>query len=97
MRRRLGKSVLAADIRTAVSAGVLSVTLLTLVLVGGAILLFSRARRAGRGDAEGHVSRADTQRYLAENWTMVEQTARESGMTDDEIARVRSNVLGIRE
>lgn len=80
------------------SAGVFSVTLLTLVLIGGAILLFSRARRAGRGEGEGGlVSRADTHRYLAENWAMVEQTARDSGMSDDEIARVRANILGARD
>jgi hypothetical protein len=77
-----------------VSGGFFFVTLLTLVLVGGAILLFGRARRATRGDVDGLVSRADTQRYLAENWSMVEETARETGMTDEEIARVRSNVLG---
>jgi hypothetical protein len=83
-----------ADTGSTVSAGVLSVTLLTLVLIGGAIVLFSRARRAAAGDAEGLVSRADTQRYLAENWSLVEQTARDTGMSEEEIARVRSNVLG---
>jgi hypothetical protein len=77
-----------------VSAGVFFVTLLTLALIGGAIVLFGRARRAARGDVEGLASRAGTQRYLAENWSMVEQTARESGMTDEEIARVRANILG---
>ena len=76
------------------SAGVVSVTLLMLALVGAAIVLFSRARRLGRGDLDGSSSSADTKRYLAENWTMVEQTARASGMTEDEIARVRANVLG---
>ena len=79
------------------SAGVFLVTLLTVTLIGGAIVLFGRARRAARGDVDGLVSRADTQRYLAENWSLVEQTARDSGMTDDEIARVRSNILGTRE
>jgi hypothetical protein len=77
-----------------VSVGVFVVTLLTLALVGGAIILFRRAKRVARGDAEGLVSRADTQRYLVENWSMVEQTARDSGMTDAEIARVRANILG---
>jgi hypothetical protein len=78
-----------------VSAGVLLVTLTAFALVGGAIVLFSRARRTARGGAEGVVSRADTHRYLAENWTMVEQTARETGMSDEEIARVRAKVLGM--
>ena len=76
------------------SAAVLSVTLLTLVLAGFAVVLFSRARRLARGDGETPVSGADTKRYLAENWTMVEQTARASGMSEDDIARVRANVLG---
>lgn len=79
------------------SAGVFLVTLLTLALILGAVILFGRARRAARGDVDGVVSRADTQRYLAENWSLVEQTARDSGMTDEEIARVRSNILGIVE
>ena len=79
------------------SSGVFFVTLLTVALVGGAIVLFSRARRAARGDAEGLVSRADTERYLAQNWSMVEQTARDSGMSEEEIARVRSNILGTSE
>jgi hypothetical protein len=77
-----------------VSAGLLSVTLLMLVLAGFAIVLFSRGRRLARGDGEMSVSGAETKRYLAENWTMVEQTARASGMSEDEIARVRANVLG---
>ena len=76
------------------SAGVLSVTVLMLVLFGAAVLVFSRARRLGRGDGDASVSSAETKRYLAENWTMVEQTARASGMSEDEIARVRANVLG---
>lgn len=79
------------------SSGVFYVTLLTLALVGGAIVLFGRARRSARGHADGLVSRADTQRYLAEHWSMVEQTARDSGMSEEEIARVRSNILGARE
>lgn len=76
------------------SAGVLSVTLLMLVLAGAAVVLFSRARRFARGEADESVSRTDAKRYLAENWTMVEQSARASGMSDDEISRVRANVLG---
>jgi hypothetical protein len=80
-----------------VSAGILLVTLLSFLLIAAALVLFSRARRLGRGDADASVSRADTQRYLVENWTLVEQTARDSGMTEEEIARVRANVLGVRE
>ena len=71
------------------------ISLATLALIGATVFHFSRARRASRADArEGLVTRADSQRYLAENWALVEASARESGMSDDEIARVRSNVLG---
>jgi hypothetical protein len=31
---------------------------------------------------------------LAENWALVEKTARDTGMSEEEIARVRANVLG---
>jgi hypothetical protein len=78
------------------NAGLLLITVTTLALVAASIVLFGRARRAARATgAEGLASRADTQRYLAENWAMVDQAARESGMNEDEIARVRANVLGI--
>jgi hypothetical protein len=71
------------------------ISLITLALIGATLFLFSRARRASRADAgAGLVTRDDTQRYLAENWALVEASARESGMSDDEIARVRSNILG---
>jgi hypothetical protein len=77
-------------------SGLLLIMVTTLVLVGGGFVLFGRARAAVRGSgADGLASRADAQRYLAENWALVEKTARESGMTEDEIARVRSNVLGV--
>ena len=75
-------------------SGLLLVTLTSVVLIGATIVLFRRARAASRGGGDGLASRAQTQRYLAQNWTMVEQTARESGMTEEEIARVRANVLG---
>jgi hypothetical protein len=71
-----------------------------IVLATGAIcvagiLFVSWARKAGRGSGdEGHASRAGTQRLLAENWALVEKTARDTGMSEEEIARVRANVLG---
>jgi hypothetical protein len=66
----------------------------TVLLVAATIVFVGRARRASRAlGAEELVSRADTQRYLAENWALVEKSARESGMSDEEIARVRANVL----
>lgn len=73
----------------------LLISAITAVLIGVTIVVFSRMRKAARATgAEGLVSRAETQRYLAENWSLVEETARETGMSDEEIARVRANVLG---
>jgi hypothetical protein len=77
------------------AVAVLLVVTMSLALVVGAVMLFSRSRRASAPELDATASRADTQRYLAAHWTMVEQTARQSGMTDEEIARVRENVLGI--
>jgi hypothetical protein len=34
---------------------------------------------------------------LAENWARVEQTARSSGMSEEEIRRVRANILGLHD
>jgi hypothetical protein len=72
------------------------ITTVTIALIVGTIVLFMRARRTLDGGRDGVVTRADTQRYLAENWALVEASARESGMSDDEIARVRSNILDTR-
>jgi hypothetical protein len=72
------------------------IILVTFVIGGVGIVVVGRARRAARGSGhEDLASRAGTQRLLAENWALVEKTARESGMTDDEIARVRENILGV--
>jgi hypothetical protein len=71
------------------------ISVFTLALIVGTVVLFTRAKRASRGDdGEKLVTRADTQRYLAENWALVEASARESGMSDEEIARVRANIIG---
>ena len=76
----------------------LLITLVTAVLVVATILFVGRAKKAARATgADGLVSRADTQRFLAENWTLVEETARETGMSEEEIARVRANVLDVRK
>jgi len=80
-----------------------SAGLLLLVLVTGAIcvagmVVVARAKRAARAPGgEGFASRADTQRVLAENWALVEKTARETGMSEGEIARVRAKVLGLND
>ena len=80
------------------TGGMLLIILTTLLLVGATVVFVARARRAVRASgADDLVSRADTQRYLAENWALVEKSARESGMSEDEIARVRANVLGKRD
>jgi hypothetical protein len=72
---------------------------LVTVLIGIAgIVVVGRARRAARGvSGEGLASRDGTHRLLTEKWTLVEKTARETGMTEDEIARVRANLLGLGE
>jgi hypothetical protein len=94
MRGALAKRAAAADTGTAVAIVLISVT--TAVLIGVTVFAFARMRKAARATgAEGLVSRAETQRYLAENWPLVEKTARETGMSDDEIARVRAKVLGV--
>ena len=60
------------------------------------IVVVGRARRAARGEGgEGLASREGTHRLLTENWALVEKTARETGMSEDEIARVRANLLGL--
>ena len=93
MREGLANPARPADTETAVAMILISVT--TAVLIGATVVVFSRMRKAARASGlEGLASRADTQRYLAANWSLVEQTARETGMSDDEIARIRANVLG---
>jgi hypothetical protein len=83
-----------------VSAGLLLVFLATSAICVVGIVVIGRARRAARdsGDGgEGLAARAETQRLLAANWARVEQTARSSGMSEEEIERVRANVLGLHE
>jgi hypothetical protein len=71
------------------------ISTVTAALIGVTVYVFSRMRKEARATgADGLVSRVDTQRYLAENWSLVEETARETGMSDDEIARVRAKILG---
>jgi hypothetical protein len=80
------------------SGGLLLIVLATGVVCVAGIFFVSWARKATRASGEKDLaSRAGTQRLLAENWTLVEKTARETGMTDEEIARVRANVLGLGE
>jgi hypothetical protein len=83
-----------------VSAALLVVVLATCAICVSGIVFIGRARRSARASVsgcEGLVSRADTQRLLAENWSRVEQTARSSGMSEEEIERVRANILGLHD
>jgi hypothetical protein len=93
----LSEVVAAADRDPAVSisAGMLLIVLVTVVVLVAGIVVVGRARRASRASDEGLASRGGTQRMLAENWALVEKTARETGMSEEEIARVRANVLGL--
>ena len=78
------------------SAGLLLIVLATAAICVVGMLFVGRARKAARGSGEDELaSRAGTQRLLAENWAMVEKTARDTGMSEEEIARVRANVLGL--
>jgi hypothetical protein len=79
------------------SGGLLLIILATGVVCVAGIFFVGWARKATRRPSgeEDLASRAGTQRLLAENWTLVEKTARETGMTEEEIARVRANVLGL--
>jgi hypothetical protein len=79
------------------SVGLLVIMLVTGVVSVVGILLVGRARKQTRASESGGglASRAGTQRFLAENWAMVEKTARDTGMSEDEIAHVRAKVLGL--
>ena len=77
------------------SAALLLLTLVTVLIGIAGIVLVGRARAASREGGEGLASRDGTHRLLTENWALVEKTARETGMTEDEIARVRANLLGV--
>jgi hypothetical protein len=78
------------------SAALLLLVLVTVVISVAGILVVGRARRAARGEAgEGLASRDGTHRLLTENWALVEKTARETGMSEEEIAHVRANLLGV--
>jgi hypothetical protein len=82
--------------RVGTAASLLLIFLATCAIGGVGIVVVGRARRAARGaDGEELASRAGTQRLLAENWAHVEQTARASGMSEEEITHVRANVLGL--
>jgi hypothetical protein len=78
------------------SSGLLLFVLATALICVVGIVVLGRARRASRDSGgEAVASRGDTQRMLVENWALVERTARETGMSEEEIARVRTNVLGL--
>jgi len=78
------------------SAALLLLVVVTVLIGIAGIVVVGRARRAARGlGEEGLASRDGTHRLLTQNWALVEKTARGTGMTEDEIARVRANLLGM--
>jgi hypothetical protein len=78
------------------AAGLLLILLATCAIGVVGIIVVGRARRAARSSgSEELASRAGTKRLLAENWAHVEETARASGMSEEEITRVRANLLGL--
>ena len=78
------------------SAALLLLVVVTIVIGIAGIVVVGRARGAARGEGgEGLASREGTHRLLTENWALVEKTAGETGMSEDEIARVRANLLGL--
>ena len=78
------------------STALMLLVIVTFVICVTGILVVGRTRRAARSSGgEGLASRDGTHRLLTENWALVEKTARETGMSEDEIARVRANLLGL--
>ena len=78
------------------SAALVLLVVVTVLIGIAGIVVVGRARRAARGlGEEGLASRDGTHRLLTQNWALVEKTARGTGMTEDEIARVRANLLGM--
>jgi len=78
------------------SAALLLLVVVTVLIGIAGIVVVGRARRAARGlGGQDLASRDGTHRLLTQNWALVEKTARETGMTEDEIARVRANLLGM--
>jgi uncharacterized protein HemX len=78
------------------SAALSLLVLVTVAICLAGSVVIGRARRGARGTGgDDLASREGTHRLLTENWVLVEQTARETGMSEDEIARVRANLLGL--
>jgi hypothetical protein len=73
-------------------------TELTLLVVAVAVVaavgLTMLRHRLRSGGPSGVDVAASQRRYLAENWSEVEAAALRSGMTADELATVRRNLLG---
>jgi hypothetical protein len=76
---------------------VLTMVLLLAVLVF--IVLFLRARRAldnelaEAGNASAGADREAQSRFLIDNWSHVEETARSQGMTDEQLAEVKRRLF----
>ena len=68
--------------------------LVVVVAVVAAVALSALRRRFRSHGPSGADVAASQRRYLAENWSTVEAAALRSGMTEDELATVRRNLLG---
>jgi hypothetical protein len=65
-----------------------------LVVVVRARKGLERIERTTRNVASGGADRETERRYLAANWSLVERAARQSGMTEDELADVKRKLFG---
>jgi len=63
-------------------------------VIVGAFVVSALRRRLREGEPGGGDVAASQRHYLAANWAEVEAAARRGGMTPDEIAAVRRNLLG---
>ena len=70
--------------------------LTTTLILGVGVMFLSRMKRMAEELPKlGAQANADDERkFLAENWTLVEKTALEHGMSADELAELRRKVFG---
>jgi hypothetical protein len=75
------------------SIGAMTVVVCALLTVG-VFGIYALRRRLRSGGPTGIDVAASQRRYLAANWSDVEAAALRSGMSPDEVAVVRQNLLG---
>jgi hypothetical protein len=80
-------------------ATTLALTMVLLLAIVVFVVLFLRARRAldnelaEAADGRADVGREAQSRFLIDNWSVVEQTGRAQGMTDEQLADVKRRLL----